>query len=176
MGVDPNRIVAGGGSAGGHIAGCTGTIKEFDESGEDASISSKPNAMALFNPALVLAQVGEKAPLRPDAMKTLAERMGVAPKALSPNHHVQAGAPPTIIFHGKGDETVFYKTAEQFTAAKTRAGNRCELVGFEGQPHGFFNYGRSENKYFVATVRALDRFLASLGYVKGKPTIDEWIR
>src|SRR5437868_11407377 len=46
LGVDPNRIVAAGGSAGGHIAACCGVLKGFDESSEDASISSMPNAMA----------------------------------------------------------------------------------------------------------------------------------
>src|SRR6185503_1822467 len=45
LGIDPDRIVAGGGSAGGHIAACTGTIDGFDEAGEDKSISSVPNAM-----------------------------------------------------------------------------------------------------------------------------------
>ncbi|MEO8498868.1 MAG: alpha/beta hydrolase [Planctomycetota bacterium] len=44
LGVDPNRVVAGGGSAGGHIAACTGVIDGFDESTDDLSISSKPNA------------------------------------------------------------------------------------------------------------------------------------
>src|SRR5437762_14319525 len=38
LGVDPNRIVAGGGSAGWHIAACAGVMKVFDESTEDQSI------------------------------------------------------------------------------------------------------------------------------------------
>jgi acetyl esterase len=57
LGIDPNRVAAGGGSAGGHLAGALGTIQEFDEEGEDASISALPNALVLFNPALVLAPV-----------------------------------------------------------------------------------------------------------------------
>ncbi|MDA1050388.1 MAG: alpha/beta hydrolase [Planctomycetota bacterium] len=171
LGVDPNRLVAGGGSAGGHIAGCTGVIAGFEESSEDLTISSKPNAMSLFNTALVLAQVDGEDPLPADTMPTLPERMGVDPKAISPYHHVEADVPPTIIFHGKGDTTVPYKTAEQFAAAMKKAGNRCELVGYEDQPHGFFNYGRSENKYFEATLVSLDNFLVSLGYLEGEATV-----
>ena len=33
--VDPDKIVAGGGSAGGHIAACTAMIEGLDEEGED---------------------------------------------------------------------------------------------------------------------------------------------
>ncbi|MCA9143805.1 MAG: alpha/beta hydrolase [Planctomycetales bacterium] len=170
LGIDPDRLVAGGGSAGGHIAGCTGVIQGFDESGEDISISSKPNAMALFNPALVLAPVEGADPLPADKMPALRERMGVDPKALSPYHHVAAGVPPTIIFHGKGDTTVPYKTVEYFTETMKQAGNRCELLGYEDQPHGFFNYGRGGNKYFEATLTSLDKFLVSLGYLAAPNT------
>jgi acetyl esterase len=170
LGVDPNRIVAGGGSAGGHIAACTAVIKEFDESTEDSSVSSVPNALALFNPAVVLA--GDRLGAV-DAGKaaTLKERMGVEPKALSPAHHVKAGAPPTIIFHGKADNTVPYATVELFTKEMTDAGCKCMLVGYEGQAHGFFNYGRGGNEYYEKTVAALDDFLIGLGYIDGTPKV-----
>ena len=48
LGIDPERIVAGGGSAGGHVAACTGTLREFDENDEDLRVSSRPNALALL--------------------------------------------------------------------------------------------------------------------------------
>ena len=83
----------------------------------------------------------------------------------------KAGVPPTIIFHGKGDTTVPFKSAEQFARVMQKAGNRCELVGYEDEPHGFFNYGRSENSYFEATLVSLERFLVSLGYLNGAATV-----
>ncbi|MGB2403643.1 MAG: alpha/beta hydrolase, partial [Akkermansiaceae bacterium] len=52
LGVDPDRIVSSGGSAGGHVAACTGVIQGYEQVGEDASVSSQPNAMVLFNPVL----------------------------------------------------------------------------------------------------------------------------
>jgi acetyl esterase len=170
LGIDPNRIAAGGGSAGGHLAACTGVIDGLEESGEDTSVSSVPNTLVLFNPALVLAPVegiDQVAPARKNR-GDFATRMGTDPEKLSPYHHIKKGAPPTIIFHGKADNTVPYASAEAFAHAMERAGNRCTLAGYEGQAHGFFNYGRNGGEYYAQTVRAMDDFLVSLGYLTAR--------
>ena len=169
LGVDPKRIAAGGGSAGGHIAGCTGTLPGLDEPAEDKAVSSVPDAMVLFNPALTLAPVdgndfggfGARVP---------AEKLGAEPLAISPTHNVKAGAPPTIVFHGKADSTVPFATVEVFAAAMKKAGNRCEVSAFEGQQHGFFNFGKGDNAMFLETLKQADKFLASLGWLSGEPT------
>ena len=170
LGIDPHRIAAGGGSAGGHIAAATGTLPGLDTPGEDTSVSSVPDALVLFNPALVLAEL-EGLKLAGFGTNMSAERFGTEPRNLSPAHHVKKGVPPTIIFHGKADTTVPYATAEAFTRVMKAAGNRCELVGFDGQQHGFFNYGRGDNSNYHATLVASDRFLASLGWLQGEPTL-----
>lgn len=74
--------------------------------------------------------------------------------------------PPTLILHGKADTTVPYVTVEAFEQAMREAGNRCELIGYEGQPHGFFNAGRKGDDYYRKTLAAADRFLVSLGYLQ----------
>ena len=51
----------------------------------------------------------------------------------------------------------------------TDAGNQCQLVGYEGQAHGFFNYGRGGGKYYDETLAELDKFLVELGYLKATP-------
>jgi len=43
-------------------------------------------------------------------------------------------------------------------------------------PHGFFNLGRYDNKMFLATVTRMHEFLGSLGYVKGRPTVEEHLK
>ena len=172
MGVDPNRIVAAGGSAGGHLAAACGTIAGFDEPNEDTHVSSRPNAMLLFNPAVVLAAV-EGLDLDKQLLATLSDRMGTNPRDLSPYHHVAPGDPPTAIFHGKADRVVSYATVAAFAKAMKDAGNTCELFGYDDQGHGFFNYGRGRNEMFVATLKEADKFLARLGYLQGEPTLED---
>ncbi len=170
--VDPDKIVAGGGSAGGHIAACTGVVKGLDEEGEDLSISSVPNAMALFNPAMLLCEY-DGINLDEEKAAEMATRTGVTPKEISPIHHVRSGQPPMIIFHGKDDPTVPYVTVDKYARVSKAAGNTVVLKGYDGAKHGFFNYGRggTPGEYFSATVYELDKFLVSLGYIKGEPLI-----
>lgn len=165
LGIDPRRIAAGGGSAGGHLAAATATVPGFDAPGEDTQISAVPDALVLFNPVLVLAAL-PGLDLAGAGTRLPAERLGTAPENLSPAHHVKAGAPPTIIFHGKADTTVPYVTAEAFTRLMQAAGNRCELVGAEGKEHGFFNYGRGDGSSYRDTLARADAFLVSLGWLK----------
>ncbi len=174
LGIDPERIAAGGGSAGGHVAACLGVISGKDEPGEDARVSSRPDALVLFNPALVLGPVDGRKELTAELRDGLKERMGVEPTELSPYHQVRKGAPPTITFHGKGDTTVPYWTAEAFDEAMNKAGNKSVLKGYDGQQHGFFNFGRGDGSHFKQTVREMDLFLADLGWLKGRPTIDDF--
>ena len=156
LGVDPDRIAAGGGSAGGHVAAATGVINGLEGKGENTAVSSKPNALLLFNPVTDLS--GRSG------------RWGEDPESGSPLQHVDAQDPPAILFHGKADRTVPFAAAEAFCDAMRAVGNRCELVGYEGRLHGFFNYGRSRAS-FTSTVWHMDRFLASLQYVEGEPTV-----
>jgi acetyl esterase/lipase len=165
LGIDPQRIAAGGGSAGGHLAAAIATVPGFESPGEDTKISSLPNALVLFNPALVLAPLAGLE-IADFGTRVPADRMGTDPKNLSPAHHVKKGTPPTIIFHGQADTTVPYATAEAFTTVMKAAGNRCELVGTPGAPHGFFNYGRGDNAAYRATLAATDTFLVSLGWLQ----------
>ncbi len=175
LGIDPNRIAAGGGSAGGHLAGALGTIDAFDEPTEDHSISTKPNALVLFNPALVLAPVEDYKPRDPKKLAGLENRMGVPPEQLSPYHNISSNIPPTIIFHGTKDTTVPFDTVELFTTDAEEKGNKVELVAYEGQGHGFFNYKEKNMDAFIDTVKKMDAFLAELGYLQGPDKVDAFV-
>jgi acetyl esterase/lipase len=169
LGIDPERVAAGGGSAGGHLAAATGLIAGFDAPGEDKSISAVPDAMVLFNPAAALAPFDGARPMTDERLARLKDRVGDDPKSVSPAHHVGPGAPPAIMFFGTDD--FLLDGARWMQKRMKEEGNRCELLTWEGLAHGFFNKGRHGDKPFVETMQATDKFLASLGWLEGEPTI-----
>ncbi len=171
LGVDPNRIAAGGGSAGGHLAISAAVVPGFEAPGEAHDVSSAPNAVILFNPGVLTASVDGGPLLSALRVERYESRVGVDPVLISPYQHVRKALPPTIIFHGEADTTVPFSDVVAFAERMKRFGNRCELVGYPGAGHGFFNYGRGDGSAYRDTVRRADRFLASLGWLKGDPTL-----
>lgn len=129
LGINPARIVAAGGSAGGHVASCTDLITGFEEEGENLEVSSRPNATILFNPVLDTTNKGY------GSKRFKADQQTI----LSPCHHVKKGLAPTIVFHGTKDTTVPYENAERFTKLMQMNGNPCTLVPVVGKGHGSFN-------------------------------------
>jgi acetyl esterase len=159
LGIDPERLAAGGGSAGGHVAAATATVPGLEEEGEDLSVSSKPSALVLFNPVYDNGPKGY-------GHSRVAERY----KEISPIHNIRKGTPPAIVFLGDKDSLIPVSTAEKYKALMEKAGSRSDLHVYAGQPHGFFNKGKKGN-YYEKTVLEMDKFLISLGWLKGKPTI-----
>lgn len=156
--VDTSKIVASGGSAGGHLAAATALINDYNESTDNLSISCVPNALALFNPVVDNGPGGYGY-----------ERIGKAYLTFSPLHNITKGAPPTILFLGTNDNLIPVQTVKNYQQAMEQVNSRCELHLYEGQPHGFFNYKNFE--YYKKTVSQLDLFLQSLAYIEKKETL-----
>lgn len=165
LGIDPKRIVAAGGSAGGLIAACVGVIDDLDSGESENPISYAPNAMVLFNPAIMGTKPVERT--NPDGSPSFA-------KEIMPYFHIRKGLPPSIMFYGEQDK--FTVGAREFQEVARGMGNRCELQTWKGVGHGFFNLGRNDNKEFVATLQAADKFLVSLGYLQGEPSVDSFAK
>jgi len=161
LGVDPERIAAGGGSAGGQMAAATSTSKSFDEKAEDLSVSSRPNALVLFNPVFDNGPGGWGH-----------GQVSKCWQDFSPLHNIRPDTAPTIVFFGSKDAFVPVATAEKFRDEMKKVGCRCELFIYEGMGHGFFNHGNDYskpgggNQNYVKTVGEMDKFLESLDYLK----------
>jgi acetyl esterase/lipase len=154
LGIDPQRIVASGGSAGGHIAACTATVPGFESEGEDLSISSRPNLLVLFNPVLNTVPVGEKF------------GMGEMARKISPNHFLSKDVPPAIIFFGTQDQ--LNEGGKEFIAKAKDLGFDAQMHMAPSQGHGFFNRSPWQER----TTFLMDEFLTAHGYLTGKPTLE----
>jgi len=158
LGVDPNRIVASGGSAGGHVAGCTGVIKANEEKGEDLKVSSLPNLMVLYNPVLDTTKKGYGAKRFKPEQQT----------DLSLTHQVKKGIVPTLVFHGTADKTVPFENAERFGKLMKKAGNECVVIPYEGKGHGFFNgpffRPKSKGETYDQVMKQTEDFLKKHGF------------
>ena len=148
-GIDPHRIVAAGGSAGGHLALCCAFIQEVNNPADDLSISPVPDAVIGFNPVPNLVDIERPRSRIPDSETAL---------SISPRHHLRAEAPPLLIFIGTRD--LLYDFVLDFVAEAGRFDNRVELCVDEGQPHGYFN----RSPWLERTTLRANAFLTSLGY------------
>ncbi|MEM6689984.1 MAG: alpha/beta hydrolase fold domain-containing protein [Planctomycetota bacterium] len=162
LGIDPNRIAAGGGSAGGHLAACTALVEDFNASTDDLSVSAKPNAMILFNPALVVAADQRMTNSEKSRASKVESRARTSMKNISPLAFASNKQPPMIMFFGTDD--LLLRGAEWFKKDSEAIGNACELITYEGVGHGFFN----RDKYKKLTIKEMDRFLVKLGWLAAK--------
>lgn len=156
--IDPDKVIASGASAGGHLAAATALIDGYNEETDDLTVSCIPNALVLFNPVIDNGPGGYGN-----------ERIGMAYKDFSPLHNIKKDAPPTIIFLGTKDKHIPVETAQYFKVAMENIGNRCDLMLYEGQEHGFFNHEHFE--FYKKTVSQTDEFLQSIGYLKNQPFV-----
>ena len=153
LGVDPNRVASAGGSAGGHLAACTALIDNFNAANDNLEVSAKPNAMLLFNPWMGSAESDNRQNSRTRG----------SPEKITPLTYASVKQPPCIMFFGTADRLL--EGAELFRKESKKAGNDCKMVTYEGQGHGFFNHGRSNNKYYDLTLSETDKFLVELGWL-----------
>lgn len=148
LGIDPEKIVVSGGSAGGHVAAATALFDGIDEATDDLKISPTPAALVLLYPVIDTGPHGYGN-----------AKCGPKWKEISPVDHVRAQLPPTIVFHGTGDTVTPFAGAKRFEEEMKKAGNRCELVVNEGGVHGYFLYDQT---LYDDAVHRMDAFLVSL--------------
>ena len=151
LGIDSQKIIVSGGSAGGHLAAATALFDQVNDDGDDLTISSSPNALVLLFPVIDTSKEGYGQ-----------ARIGERWQELSPVHHVRPGLPPTITFHGTGDTVTPFAGAKAFHEAMLKAGNRSQLDINEGGAHGYL---MRDKALLEDTLHKSDVFLKSLGLV-----------
>ncbi len=158
LGIDPDKIIAAGGSAGGHLAASTALVDSFNAPEDDVKVSCRPSALVLFNPALNLTNLPNP--------KLVAQTSQRIQREISPTLYLNSSAPPTILFYGTDDK--YLPQGEEYAAKAKELDAPAELYLAPGVEHGFFN----RSPWTEATAHKADEFLVSLGYLEGKPTIE----
>ena len=147
--LDPNKFVAWGASAGGHLVallGVTGGTAELEGTVNDLKQSSRVQAVIdWFGPTDFL-HIGEpesdlkhNAPDSPESKLIggpVLENKDKAAKA-SPITYVSKDAPPFLIMHGDKDRTVPFDQSERLYHALKKAGVDATFVPMKGAGHGF---------------------------------------
>lgn len=149
--IDPNKIVAAGQSAGGHLALSTAMIDEYNEKSDDLGISCSPDAILLFSACVNTVEAW--------CDRLLAERRTQI-WSISPAHHIRKGLPPMIEFHGTDDEQVPKWTVQFFESAMKKEGNYFELHIYEGRKHYLGDGNPKYSRYFDDEIlKVADDFL-----------------
>jgi acetyl esterase len=172
FGIDPSRIAAVGSSAGGLMAAATALDTELDDPKDDKRIDPRPNALVLYNPALIMT---------PKVFESITKIFGKAVADQShdifPGDHLVRGLPPTIIFAGTADKGISPEAQNEFCRRARVLKAQCEVVLYPGAPHGFTeiwlglddptNFPKTE--YWAAdTSRRTDTFLTKLGWLRDR--------
>jgi acetyl esterase/lipase len=160
LGVNPKQIIAMGGSAGGHVATWT-AIPSPGPGKDNPAPEILPAALVLLNPVTDTKDSGYGGTKRfgKDAARAL---------AASVPDQMPAKMPPTIVFHATGDTTVPYANSVAFRDQLVKAGNRCELVTFEGLGHSYNSskYGEAGKAADKKTHEDVAVFLQGLGLLE----------
>jgi acetyl esterase/lipase len=144
FGIDPDRIGAMGGSAGGHLVlflGLTPNVAEFEGSGPNREYSSRVSCVVNYYGPTDFTQSYAKSV---DAAEVLPLFLGgdlksnrLAHMRSSPLNWVTPQAAPVLSIHGTEDTFVAYEHSVWITERLLAAGVPAELETIPGAGHGF---------------------------------------
>ena len=142
--IDPDRIGATGGSAGGHLAqflGVTADQKEFEGDGGNLDQSSRVACVVNFyGPSDFTQSYGKSvdaAEVLPLFLGGNLEQARERHIVASPLYWVTPNAAPTLCIHGTEDNYVAFEQAGWIVDRLKAADVEAELLSMEGSGHGF---------------------------------------
>ncbi len=157
LGIDPTKIVAAGGSAGGHLAAGCAIFSEQNDASDNLNVSSIPDALLLLGPLL-----------DPD-IDIVRERTGEEEfetyRAISPIDQLHEPLPPTLILHGAEDHVIPIDSIQAFVVKARQLGSaKIKVVRYQGMGHEFYSHGIRGNIEFKDSLERAMRFFDEFGW------------
>ncbi|OBX22903.1 MULTISPECIES: alpha/beta hydrolase [Bizionia] len=132
--IDPNKILATGNSAGGHLSIATTLVDNWNEKTDNIAISPKPNVVIVNSAVYNLTSNSNRWITEYDENKDLV-------KEISPNNLIKKTLTKFLLIHGEKDRNCPYSTAEYFYNKMQSLGNSVELHSIKDGEH-FIWYGQ----------------------------------
>lgn len=127
LGIDPQRVIVGGDSTGGHLALWTALTRAVPDTEQGDAPPFRPAALILTSAVSDTSVATGYTP----------GRFGARADAFSPRHQLDARMPPVLMFHGDADRMVPYVQSVRLREALLSTGNECELIAVSGGSHNF---------------------------------------
>ena len=157
FGVDPARLGAYGGSAGGHLSLMLGLDPDAGNPQSRDAVLRGPSGVAAvvawFPPVDLRGWTG------PSERFPALDFPGAQAPSVSPIDFVSRDDPPVLLIHGDADSLVPIAHSERLRAALTSAGVTVEFVTIPGGDHGFTNPAHAQ-KAMELTVAWFERHLS----------------
>lgn len=163
LNLDPNRIGAIGGSAGGHLVGLMATssaISEYEGAGGNAKFSSNLNAAVVLGGGMDLVTKELQNPnpdneISPNALLFFGARYREIPDVYvkaSPITHISASTPPMLFMDGEFDQPQkryidFWKKMDDYRIPHS-------FIQMDGGKHGCWN----QEPWFTPMIKDIDQF------------------
>jgi acetyl esterase len=153
LGVDPNKIVVCGSSAGGYIAVSSIMFDQLNDESDNQTTNHIPNALVVFGAGMDAVDIMTRR--YPELLERATE--------ISPFHNIKKCLPPTLWMCGTSDD--LYEQNKNFVELMIGDGNEITFVTYEGMEHGFFHFGRHENRCFHDTILRIEEYLKSMAFI-----------
>jgi len=149
LGIDPNKILADGFSAGAHLALVSGMIENPEAFGVTSKYSSKPDAIILGSCPY-------------DIAGRDVYNINYDTRTISPLHIMGKNLPPILAFHGQDDRMVKFSEFEKFRDAIQKTKNSFTSRSYAGAGHFYFR--GSSQKDSDERRRLTEEFLLKNGF------------
>jgi len=147
-GIDPNKIVATGNSAGGHLALTATLTDNWNEKNDDVSVDAKPNVVIVNSAVYDLTVENSKWIVENQPDKDVVHE-------ISPNSLVKPSTTKFLLIHGENDRRCTFSSAEYFFQEMKAMGNEIMLHKIEDANH-FIWFGKNASEVYQITHKYLE--------------------